>query len=112
MAEFNQPKSVILKETYVREVPLIIHRIQVRERNDTLDKLYDQFMNLQIAAATAGLGASPDLLRGIADRLEKAIIKITPGGKKETSGEQSDNTEQKLERLQQIIARTQEKKRR
>lgn len=91
---------------------MIIHRIQVRERNETLEKLYGQFMDLQIAAATAGMGASADLIRGIAERLEKAILKITPENEKKTTDEKPEDPQQQLERLQQIITRTQEKKRR
>lgn len=110
MKEFNISKSCVLKEFYIRELPVVISWIKKKRQNETLDKLYDNLLNLRIAAATAGLGASPETIEELNMMLRDSIAKIAPNDIQTEQEEPKDPIEQ-LKRLQGVIAQNRKKRR-
>lgn len=110
MDEFKQPKSVILKEIYIREVPLILYRMKNRQRYKTLEKLHDNLLALRIAAATAGLGASAEMIKDIENGIRQTILNLDPDAFKnntvETIEKPNKDPFEALEQLQSLIANT------
>lgn len=122
MDEFHLPKSVILKEIYIREIPLILYRMKNKRKYKTLEKLHDNFLTLRIATATAGLGASVEMIKDIQNGIEQAILILDPDAfennnaemesseSEETEGPKKDPYEQ-LRQLQGVITQTRKGKR-
>ena len=106
-------KKDVLQQIYLREVPLILHKISERRRQEALSKLCEQQLHLSIAAATAGSCVSKESVENISNALKTQSDTLTRGVKK-----QQDNTKPKedpwkqLEELQGLIAQTRQRKRR
>jgi hypothetical protein len=107
MDEFKLSKMQVLKEFYLREIPLIIYRMRMQRDNEKLGKYYDTLMNIKIATATAGMIPSIELITDLEQKTQQAIDRLLP---KEPDKEAEDPYK-KLERLQSIIGNVQQKKR-
>ena len=106
MREFGLPKSVILREIYTREVPLILHRRRAHQRDDLLIKLNDQITELRIASATAGSAADGKTINKLFDELRSQAMNLMPPINNSLKTEQShpEDPYEKLQRLQRVIA--------
>ncbi len=116
MDEFHLPKSAILKEFYIREIPLILYRLKNKRKFKNLEKLHDNLLTLRIATATAGLGASVEMIKDIQEGITQAILRLDPNAlKTETESEEAEGPKKdpydQLEQLQGVIAQTQKGKR-
>jgi hypothetical protein len=72
MDEFNLSKIQLLREFYIREIPLVIHRLRIKKRNKAIEKLYDDIFHLRVAAATAGIKPNGEMLNEISSHYKRA----------------------------------------
>ncbi len=109
MMELNLSKQQVLKEIYVREIPLIFFVLRERRRKKELEHIYDLQRLLEISTATAGMCPSKELIDKIFDDLQKRYFQLNPSVK---SNETPKDPYEQLERLQKTISQTQTRKRR
>jgi hypothetical protein len=111
MREFRLSKSQVLKEFYVRELPLIIREINERNRDKQLEEFMRWNRLLKIAVATAGMSPSEEAVKDIFEELRKSVKPFVPSKTSGESEKPKDPYEQ-LKKLQGIIGQTRQKMKR
>src|SRR5690554_1082321 len=114
MLEFSRSKREVLTQFYIREIPLLIHKITERRKLETLAKLYEQQMALLTAVATAGSCASKESIESISNSIRERIEELSdkkPGGPDHGTNEGSEDPYEKLMQLQNTIAQNNPRKR-
>ncbi len=61
----------MLNQVYIREVPVLLCKIDERRRNKALEKLIDHQFRFRLSLATAGLQPDRDLIEGLAKDLDR-----------------------------------------
>lgn len=114
MSEFRLSKQQVLKEIYIRELPLILEHIKLkraRQRQKELTGYFYTLMAPMLSWVKDDDGFQRDLIESIIGELQR-ISDYLQGKKVDSEeGKQPDEDPfEKLKRLQGIIASTQAKK--
>lgn|GEM_PF-2160646 len=59
-----------MKQVYIREVPILLHKIEERRRTRAIEKLYDHQYHFRLAIATLGMAPDKELIQSIAKDLD------------------------------------------
>lgn len=98
MMEFHLSKNQVLQEIFVREIPLITHKLKLEAKRRSLTKLYEQKASLIISTITAGMGPSGEVIKEFMENLDRQIERL------ENRPEQKQDPYEQLKKLSATIA--------
>lgn len=97
-------KTQVLKETPLRDLPLIIHRINQRKLSAAYDTLIQHKLTFDMMTATAGMIPNVEMIKAIDHNLNQSLTMFGPTT--EVSKENTDQTYQydELMKFQQRLS--------
>jgi len=78
MGEFHLSKTQVLKEIYIRELPLIFKHIRQRKRLEQLEEVAKYNRLLDIAVSTAGMSPSIENVKALKEEFRQLAKSLAP----------------------------------